>query len=84
MGRILSVYVENEGMRVCELSKSGSTVTVKNAFEIPLRSGAVEDGIIQDVEEVAGALGAALKNNNIKTAAQSGKKEEYHEKNCNR
>ena len=66
MGRILSVYVENEGMRVCELSKSGSTVIVKNAFEIPLRSGAVEDGIIQDVEEVAGALGAALKNNNIK------------------
>ena len=66
MGRILSVYVENEGMRVCELSKSGSTVTVKNTFEIPLRSGAVEDGIIQDVEEVAGALGAALKNNNIK------------------
>ena len=49
MGRILSVYVENEGMRVCELSKSGSTVIVKNAFEIPLRSGAVEDGIIQDV-----------------------------------
>ena len=66
MGRILSVYVENEGMRVCELTKSSNAVTVKNAFEVPLPTGTVEDGMIQDVEEAAKTLYAALKNNRIK------------------
>ena len=66
MGRILSVYVENEGMRVCELTKSSSAVTVKNAFEVPLTTGTVEDGMIQDVEGAAKSLYAALKNNRIK------------------
>lgn len=66
MGRILSVYVENEGMRVCELNKSSNAVTVKNAFEVPLTTGTVEDGMIQDVEGAAKALYAALKNNRIK------------------
>ena len=66
MGKILSVYVENEGMRVCEVAKSSGTVIVKNAFEVPLPAGIVEDGMIQDVEEAAKALYAALKNNRIK------------------
>ena len=66
MGKILSVYVENEGMRVCEVAKSSGTVIVKNAFEVPLPTGIVEDGMIQDVEEAAKALYAALKNNRIK------------------
>lgn len=66
MGRILSVYVETEGMRVCELTKSSNAVTVKNAFEVPLPTGTVEDGMIQDVEEAAKTLYAALKNNRIK------------------
>lgn len=66
MGKILSVYVENEGMRVCEVAKSSNSVTVKNAFEVPLPAGIVEDGMIQDVEEAAKVLYAALKNNRIK------------------
>jgi len=66
MGKILSIYVENEGMRICEIDKSGKTVVVKNAFEVPLASGLVEDGMILDVEETAKALYTALKNNKIK------------------
>ena len=66
MANILSVYVENEGMRVCELAKVSGSVTVKNAFEVSLPSGTVEDGFIIDAEGAAEALGAALKNNNVK------------------
>lgn len=66
MGKILSIYVENEGMRICEIDKSGKTVVVKNAFEVPLASGLVEDGMIMDVEQTAQALYTALKNNKIK------------------
>lgn len=66
MANILSVYVESEGMRVIEASKAGSNVTVKNAFEIPLPSGMVDDGMIMDVEEAAKQLRTAFTNNNIK------------------
>lgn len=66
MGKILSVYVENEGMRVCEVAKSGGNMVVKNAFDVPMPSGTVEDGMINDVEDAAKTLYAALKNNKIK------------------
>lgn len=66
MGNILSVYIEDEGIRVCEAAKNGGTVIVKNAFEVPMPSGVVEDGMIMDVEEAAQTLYAAFKNNNIK------------------
>lgn len=66
MGNILSVYIEDEGIRVCEAVKNGGTVIVKNAFEVPMPSGVVDDGMIMDVEEAAQTLYAAFKNNNIK------------------
>ncbi len=66
MGRILSVYVENENMRICEVSKSSGSVLVKNAFEVPVPTGIIDDGMIMDVEGAAKTLYAALKNNNIK------------------
>ena len=66
MGRILSVYVENENMRICEVSKSSGSVMVKNAFEVPVPTGIIDDGMIMDVEGAAKTLYAALKNNNIK------------------
>lgn len=66
MGKILSVYFTNESAKVCELKKSGQNVTVLKAFEVPLPSGAVEDGNIVDVETIATALYAAFKNNKIK------------------
>lgn len=66
MGKILSIYVESEGMRICEVDKSGKAVVVKNAFQVPLSSGLVEDGMILDVEETAKILYTALKNNKIK------------------
>lgn len=66
MGNILSVYIDNEKVRICEASKSGGNVIVKNAFEAELPSGSVEEGMIRDVEEVAEALSAVFKNNNVK------------------
>lgn len=66
MGKILSVYVESEGMRICEVTKSGGTITVKNAFEVSLPSGVIDDGMIMDVEEAARVLSTAFSNNNIK------------------
>lgn len=66
MGNILSVLIENSDMRICEIAKSGAAITVKNAFQVELPSGTVDDGVIVDVETVAKVLYAALKNNNIK------------------
>lgn len=66
MGNILSVLIENSDMRICEIAKSGAAITVKNAFQMELPSGTVDDGVIVDVEAVAKVLWAALKNNNIK------------------
>lgn len=66
MGNILSVLIENSDMRICEIAKSGAAITVKNAFQVELPSGTVDDGVIVDVEAVAKVLYAALKNNNIK------------------
>lgn len=66
MGKILSVYFTNELARVCEVRKSGQNVTVLKTFEVPLPSGAVEDGNIIDGEAIAPVLYAAFKNNNIK------------------
>ena len=53
MGSILSVLIENSDMRICEISKSGSAITVKNAFQAELPSGVVDDGVLIDVEAVA-------------------------------
>lgn len=66
MGNVLSILIENDEMRICELSKSGSTTTVKNAFRAPLPADCVDDGQIIDIEATAKALYAALKSNNIK------------------
>lgn len=66
MGNILSILIENSDMRICEIAKSGTAITVKNAFQVELPSGVVDDGVIVDVETVAKVLYAALKNNNIK------------------
>lgn len=66
MGSILSVLIENSDMRICEISKSGSAITVKNAFQAELPSGVVDDGVLIDVEAVARSLYTALNNNNIK------------------
>lgn len=66
MGNILSVYIDNEKARICEATKSGGNVIVKNAFEAELPSGSVEEGMIHDVEAVAEALSIAFTNNNMK------------------
>ena len=49
MGNILSVLIENSDMRICEIAKSGAAITVKNAFQVELPSGTVDDGVIVDV-----------------------------------
>ncbi len=66
MGSILSVYIENEIARVCEMTGNNKSVTVKNVFEVAMPDKSVEDGMIMDVEDAASALYAAFRNNNIK------------------
>lgn len=68
MGIILSVYLENEKARVAELVMGKKATTVNNVFEVALPEGAVDDGLIVDVEETAGALRNAFRSNKIKKA----------------
>lgn len=65
-GKILSVYITNEEIRVCELTKAGGSVTVHKAFCLHTPSGAIEDGQILDVEELAVALQEGFQANGIK------------------
>lgn len=65
-GRILSVYITNEEIRVCELIKAGGNVTVHKAFCLHTPSGSIEDGQILDVEELAVALQEGFQANGIK------------------
>jgi type IV pilus assembly protein PilM len=66
MGKILSVFFENDDIRICELEKKGSNVVVRKAFDTPLPANIVEDGLILDPEAAAKTLYAAFKNNKIK------------------
>lgn len=64
--KILSVYITSEEIRVCELMKNGANVSVRKAFNLHTPTGAIDDGQLMDVEEIAQVLLEGFSTNGIK------------------
>ncbi|MCR5503103.1 MAG: pilus assembly protein PilM [Lachnospiraceae bacterium] len=66
MGKVISLYISNSEIRVCELEQGSKHVTVSRAFDTPILPGLVEDGMIADLDGLANAILKSLSDNGIK------------------
>lgn len=64
--KLLSIYITNDTIKICEASKSGKNVKVKRVFQAQTPAGGVEDGLIVDIEGVAAAIYGVLRENKIR------------------
>ena len=65
-GKVLSIYISNEEIRACELTKTGANVSVRRAFKLRTPGKAMDDGQIMDAEELAKVLQEGMAANGIK------------------
>ena len=63
---ITGVDIGSHAVKVCQLQKSGKGYTLLAVGSAALPPGSVEDGVLQDPEEVGRAVAALFKNLNIK------------------
>lgn len=63
---VLSVYVTEEEIRICEAKKAGKNLQVKRVMTAETPKGSVDGGMIVDVEAMAGTLHAIFEANAIK------------------
>lgn len=62
----ISIYITGEVIRLCEIEKSGNSLTVSRVFETATPAHSVEDGLITDIDSVAEAIRQIFHENNIK------------------
>ena len=68
--KVLTIEVGNDFIKICEAQQlKGKTVTVHNAVSIQTPEGAVEDGIIRDMQAVAAAIRNAMTDEQIVASA---------------
>ena len=63
---IVGVDIGSHAVKICQLQKSGNTHQLISLGSASLPEGCVEDGVLQDPEEVAKALAELFKNLKIK------------------
>lgn len=66
MGKVISLYISNSEIRVCELEQGSKHVTVSRAYDTPILQGLVEDGMIVDLDGLANAILKSFADNGIK------------------
>ena len=64
---IIGVDIGSHAVKVCQLQKAGSDYRLLAVGSAAITPGAVEDGVLQDPEEVATAISELFKNLKIKT-----------------
>jgi len=64
---IIGVDIGSHAVKVCQLQKAGSDYRLLAVGSAAITPGAVEDGVLQDPEEVAKAISELFKNLKIKT-----------------
>lgn len=65
--KLLSVYIGNNRIRVCEMIKnSAKNVILNSAVEIPTPEGSIEDGLLVDVEAIAKVINEEIKSKALK------------------
>lgn len=68
--KVLTIEVGNDFIKICEAQQlKGKTVTVHSAVSIQTPDGAVEDGIIRDMQAVAAAIKNAMTEEQIAASA---------------
>lgn len=64
--KLLSIYITNNIIKICEATKSGKNVKVKRVFQTKTPEGGMDDGMVVDAESVAAAIYGVLRENKIR------------------
>ena len=65
--RILSITINNEYIKICEMTKIGKLITVHKAVTVPTPERSYSDGLIKDRGTLAKTIKVALDDNRITT-----------------
>jgi len=66
--RKLSITINNEYIKICEISKIGKLITVHKAVTVPTPEKSYSDGMIKDIDSLAKTIKVALEDNKITTS----------------
>lgn len=59
-GKLISIVINNEYIKICEVTKSGKTITVHKTVTIPTPEACYEDGILENIEALSKAIKVVL------------------------
>lgn len=55
-GKLVSIVINGEFIKICEVTKQGKNITVHKAVTIPTPEGCYKDGVISDIPTIAKAM----------------------------
>lgn len=55
-GKLVSIVINNEYIKICEITKSGKNVTVHKTVTIPTPDECYEDGVLENIPDLAKAI----------------------------
>ncbi len=59
-GKLVSIVINNEYIKICEITKTGKNVTVHKTVTIPTPENCYEDGILENIPDLASAIKAVM------------------------
>lgn len=59
-GKLISIVINNEYIKICEITKSGKSITVHKTVTIPTPEACYEDGVLEKVEDLSKAIKVVL------------------------
>ena len=59
-GKLVSIVINNEYIKICEITKTGKNVIVHKTVTIPTPEGCYEDGILENIPNLASAIKAVM------------------------
>ena len=59
-GKLVSIVINNEYIKICEITKTGKNVTVHKTVTIPTPEDCYEDGILENIPSIASAIKAVM------------------------
>lgn len=59
-GKLVSIVINNEYIKICEITKSGKNSTVHKTVTIPAPEGCYEDGILIDIDTLSKTIKGVL------------------------
>ena len=59
-GKLVSIVINNEYIKICEITKTGKNVIVHKTVTIPTPEGCYEDGILENIPNLASAIKAQI------------------------